>query len=162
VVSGIPIVAVTASVVEDKKADKKRSLFDAVLYKPLNKEALKEVLSSVIPVEKNADMKLEKKDHLLMFNKEVELASKEFFENIYAFRPVLEKARNRGNFGGLEQLLDELCDLSLKFDMNEFETMFDKIRSANKIFDIEESQKLITNVLSGIQILQETYHGKAV
>ncbi len=157
--SGVPIVAVTASVVEDKKADKKRSLFDAVLYKPLNKMALKKVLSEVIPVKRCIDNDFSAVDSLLRFSQEVERASKEFYENISEFRPVLENAKNRGSFGGIEQLLDELCDLSIKFDMNEFETMFERIRSANNIFDIEESQKLISSVLSGIQTLQETYHG---
>ncbi|HED34229.1 MAG TPA: response regulator, partial [Gammaproteobacteria bacterium] len=160
--SDVPIVAVTASVVEDEKSDKKRSLFDAVLYKPLNKAALKKALSEVLPIKQRVDNDSLEIDSVLKFNQQIEHASKEFYEGIIEFRPVLEKAKNRGSFGGIEQLLDELCDLSVKFEMSEFEIMIEKIRSANKIFDIEESQKLISRILSGIQTLQDTYHGKAV
>ncbi|VAW62509.1 BarA sensory histidine kinase (= VarS = GacS) [hydrothermal vent metagenome] len=158
----VPVVAVTASVVEDKRSDKKRSLFDAVLYKPLNRHALKKVLAKILFAEEASATSGVVGDTLSMFDKELSMASREFCEALVEYQPMLETAKSRGSFSGLDQLLDRLCELSIKFKMHEFNNVFEKIKSANKYFDIEETQKLISSVLFGIKTIQGKHYDKTI
>lgn len=156
-ISDIPIIAVTASVVEDKKADKKSSLFDAVLYKPLNRKALNESMIAFIETEAVKA----KEDHSLNLmstvSDEISHSNEKFLENIIEYKPMLERAKNRGSFGGLDQLLDELCELATEYKMKEFKALIGKLRESNRQFDIEETQKLLTGLVLGIKNLQDVH-----
>jgi len=160
-ISDIPIVAITASVVEDKKADKKRSLFDYVLYKPLNRKALNLKLSEILEAAPIENDMAETVDFLTAFEQEVKGVGVEFYEKIREYKPILERAKTRGSFGGLDQLLDELNELSVEFDLREFRNMIARLKEANHLFDIEETQALLAGIISGIQILQEKYDDQA-
>lgn len=149
------VVAVTASVVEDEKADKKRSLFDAILYKPLNRNALMKTLSGLLPVEQDViEAEADASNQVSLLN-EMKDASEKFVEEITVYAPILERAKKRGSFGGLNQLLDELLEIAVQYKMHEFEKMVENIRVANDQFDIEETQRMITLILAGINKLQD-------
>lgn len=150
----LPIIAVTASVVEDKRADKKRSLFDAVLFKPLNKKNLHACLNDFLEVEAVEEAQ-NIVDELDSFVDEMRSSGKDFYNDIIEYKPMLERAKNRGSFGGLDEVLDLLCELAIAFGMSEFKLLVTRLRAANKQFDIEETQKLLSKITSGINSLQE-------
>lgn len=154
----LPIVAVTASVVEDKRADKKRSLFDAVLYKPLNKKNLIKCLADFLPVESEGTENAAVVSRLEVIKNEFSLAGKEFFDEVAECKPLLERAKKRGSFGGLDELLDVLCELATEYEMQEFKRLIEQLRVANRQFDIEETQKLLSNVMAGINGMQDSDH----
>jgi len=147
----LPIIAVTASVVEDERADKKRSLFDAILYKPLNNKNLISCLKKFIDIEVNTQECVCGDESLF---KEMKLAGGAFCNDIIEYIPMLERAKNRGSFGGLDEVLDMLCELATEFNMTEFKQLVTRLRVANKQFDIEETQKLLSKITSGINCLK--------
>ncbi|RDH81634.1 MAG: hypothetical protein DIZ80_16320 [endosymbiont of Galathealinum brachiosum] len=158
----IPVIAITASVVEDKKSEKKRSLFDMVLYKPLNKNTLIQALSKFIEVQdvkENIDDNLDFTD---LFYKEISNASNEISDALLEYKQPLEIAKNRGSFGGLDLLLDELQEVAVNFKLKGLNHMLDNLKNANQIFDIEEAQKLISKILSGIDKLSENVNDKTI
>jgi len=69
------------------------------------------------------------------------------------FKLPLEKAKNRGSFSGLDQLFDELHEVATEFSMQGLVLMLEKIKDANQAFDIEETQKMMSKILSGIEEL---------
>ena len=154
----IPVVAVTASVIEDKRGDKKRSLFDAVLSKPLNRKNLIKCLAEIL----DAELYIEEKDEVEAsfdeFKKDIVSVGEMFFEEVMEYIPILERAKNRGSFGGLDELLDVLCEISTEHKMSGFSLMIQKLRLANQQYDIEETQKLLTKVLMGINNLRGITH----
>ena len=150
----LPIIAVTASVIEDKRADKKRSLFDAVLYKPLNRKNLHTCLKDFLEVD---DVKKEEvfiADEARSLVDEMRKSGEKFYNDIIEYKPMLERAKNRGSFAGLDEMLDMLCQLATEFEMIEFKQVVTKLRTANKQFDIEETQKLLTKITTGISCIQ--------
>lgn len=150
----LPIVAVTASVVENKSKDKKRSLFDAVLYKPLNRKNLINCLGGFLEAESYAVEKDDVEVNFDEFKKDLGSVNEKFYEEIMEYVPMLERAKNRGSFGGLDELLDVLCDISTEYKMLGFNQMIKRLRLANQQFDIEEAQKLLTKILAGINTLR--------
>ena len=157
----IPIIAITASVVEDKKVDKKRSLFDSVLYKPLNRKTLTQCLTKFIEVE-GAD---ENEPHSKSKNEllgDFENAGSQFVKAINEYLPELEKAKGRGSFAGLGQLLQELSDLSSYYEVTYMAKIIGRLRSANQQFDIEETQKLLSSLIIGIKEFQGPKYDKTI
>lgn len=158
--SDVKVVAVTASVVEDKQGDKKRSMFDAVLYKPLKKSSLLNKLADLIGVKQEEEFSLA--DIVERFSEEMANASAEFVSAIAEYSPMLERSKNRGSFGGLNQIVDELNHLAEKFDMTEFQSVLKRLRVSNNNFDIEETQRLLTDVITGIGQTREIKYGKKI
>jgi len=150
----IPVIAVTASVVEDKRADKKRGVFDFVLYKPLSSEKLMQALSHFLQVD--AVTRVTKDDALLDDPLSAELvdADRVFAEQLIEYEGVMEKTRNRGNFASMDALLNDLCALEKAYDLPQFRSMISALRKANQVFDVEQSQKLLAALLSAIQRLK--------
>jgi len=146
----LPVVAVTASVIEDKSGHRKRSLFDAVLHKPLNRKKLIKCLSGLLAVESEAELIEESDDSLSKFKTEMESADQAFYKEMLVFVPMLERAKNRGSFGGLDELLDNVCKLAVAHNMQELNRLIGELRVANRRFDIGETQKILTNIMSEI------------
>jgi len=149
----MPVIALTASVVEDKKSEKKRSLFDKVLYKPLNKVTLIESLMSFVEFDEARQSNQVFTDCSDLYNEEIDNASMQNAKALEAFKLPLEKAKSRGSFSGLDQLFDELHKVATEFSMQGLVLMLEKIKDANQAFDIEETQKMISKILSGIEKL---------
>lgn len=154
----LPIVAVTASVVEDKGADKKRSLFNAVLNKPLNRKSLVKCLGEVLGAESYVVEKDDVESSFDEFKKDLVSVDEKFYEEIMEYMPMLERAKSRGSFGGLDELLDVLCEISIEHKMAGFNQMIQKLRLANQLYDIEETQKILTKILMGINTLRSITH----
>ncbi|MFK5947823.1 MAG: ATP-binding protein [Methylococcales bacterium] len=151
--SKIPVVAITASVIEDRKSSKKRSLFDLVLYKPLNRKTLIKALTKFIEVEVVKDVSENITDFSSMFHNEIKTANYDVVENLVKFRQPLEKAKNRGSFGSLDKMLNELSEVAIEFKLTGLCNMVKDLKSANQDFDVEETQKLISKILTGIDQL---------
>ena len=71
---------------------------------------------------------------------------------------MLERAKNRGSFGGLDELLDVLYEVSSEYNMAGFNQLINKLRLANQQYDVEESQKILTKILIGINGLRGITH----
>ena len=161
-IKDIPVIAITASVVEDKSSDKKKSLFDMVLYKPLKRNALLNALSKFIEVDDYKEKNNNESDLTDLYYKEINVASNEVYDALVKFQEPLEIARNRGSFGGLDTLLDELQEVAIEFEFKGLNGLLESLKNANKVFDIEETQKLISKILSGIDKLPESAHDKKI
>jgi len=149
-ISETKVIAITASVVEDKKSEKKRSLFDMVLYKPLNRKTLINSLAKFIETDvakKNEETEV---DYVSLYNKEIMSASGLLIKELQKYKQPLEKAKMGGNFNGLDQLLEELQDLSGNYKLVGLNKLLENLKHANGMFDIEKTQKIINKILTGI------------
>lgn len=153
-VRSIPVIAVTASVVEDKRADKKRGVFDFVLYKPLSSEKLMQALSHFLQVDTVTQVKKDAAMQVDPLSTELALAEPAFIEQLVEYEPVIEKTRNQGNFASMDALLDDLCALEKPYQLPQFRSVVSDLRKANQVFDVEQSQKLLTALASAIQALK--------
>jgi len=153
-VSNIPVIAVTASVVEDSRSDKKRGVFDYVLYKPLSKKKLNQCLQKFIKIVSST------KDDTVVetFNdrleREMKNSKQTFLREISEYENAISQSINRGSFGGVNELLEELCGLATEYDMFEFKELISQLRKANNQFDIEATQKLLTLLMVKTQGLK--------
>ena len=161
-ISKTPIIAVTASVVEDKRSDKKRGVFDYILYKPLSREKLNQCLTGFLDIESMTMASEQHYDSIDRLNQELASAPDVFCKQIYDYESLLDQARNSGNFGGMESLLDELCGLATEFELPELKEVVGALRKANQSFDIEQSQKLLTGLVNSIHQLKGRLNDKAV
>lgn len=153
-ISSIPVIAVTASVVEDKRADKKRGVFDFVLYKPLSSQKLMQALSHFLQVD--TVTRFTKNDAPQDDPLQAELAAADhaFTEQLLEYEAVIEKTRSHGNFASMDALLSDLCALEKAYQLPQFRSAISSLRKANQVFDVEESQKLLAALLSAIQSLK--------
>lgn len=161
-ISSIPVIAVTASVVEDNRADKKRGVFDFVLYKPLSREKLNQCLSYFLDIELAEKMRVVAEADINGLDQELQSAEAGFYSEIIAYEDELEKAKNRGNFTGMDVLFDKLCALASEFNLSELQRLIAQLRTANQSFDIETSQKLLTILNLSIQKLKSGQHDKTL
>jgi len=154
--SNIPVIALTASVVDCGKADDKRTLFDMVLNKPLNKKTLMNALTKFIETDGAEDSNENQTNYTNMYRDEIKRANSFIVEDLFKYRQPLEKAKNRGSFSGLDKLLEELHEVAVKSEMKGLDNMLEKLKDANQMFDVEEAQKIISKILAGINELEET------
>ena len=154
-ISSIPVVAVTASVVEDKRADKKRGVFDFVLYKPLSSEKLLHALSQFLQVDSVTRLPGDNNPQADPLSVELVAADCVFVEQLIEYEAVMEKTRNRGNFTRMDTLLNDLCALEKCYGLPQFRLLISSLRKANQMFDVEQSQKLLATLLLAIQSLKE-------
>ncbi len=144
------IVAVTASVIEDRNAKNKRSLFDVVLYKPLQRDVLCKTLAELMSTDKVLGQEKCSGSDAEMLKKEMRNADADFAKEVQEYNVVLDRAKSRGSFRGLGQVLDELDEIARRYGMTEFGKVVGKTRNANSCFDIEETQRLLINVLGAL------------
>lgn len=149
-ISDTKVIAITASVVEDKNSDKKRSLFDMVLYKPLNRKTLLNSLAKFIESDRISESGAGEVDFNSLYREEVSSASDSLIRELKKHHKSLEKAKIGGNFNGLDRLLDELHNIANNYKLVGLNKLIEKLKQANKIFDIEETQKIISVILTGI------------
>ena len=149
-ISDTKVIAITASVVEDENSDKKRSLFDMVLYKPLNRRTLLNSLAKFIESDRISEGGAGEVDFNSLYREEVSSASDSLIRELEKHQKSLEKAKIGGNFNGLDRLLDELQDIANNYKLVGLNKLIEKLKQANKIFDIEETQKIISIILTGI------------
>lgn len=149
--SSIPVIAVTASVVEDKRADKKRGVFDFVLYKPLSSEKLRQALSHFLQVDSVTRVTKDDVPQDDFLSNELATADTAFVEKLVSYRTVMEMARNRGSFASMDVLLNDLCELGEAYEMPKFREIISDLSKANKVFDVEQSQKLLAALLAAMQ-----------
>jgi len=161
-ISAVPVIAVTASVVEDNRADKKRGVFDYVLYKPLSREKLNQCLSHFLQVESAEMVHVVAGGDSNQLDQELMSAEADFYTEIITYEDEIEKAKNRGSFSGMEVLFDRLCTLASEFDMPEFQRLIRQLRTANQSFDVEATQKLLTTLNLSIQKMKSGQHDKAL
>lgn len=157
-IQSIPVIAVTASVVEDKRADKKRGVFDFVLYKPLSSQKLMQALSHFLQADTVAQVAKDEALQVDPLSAELAAADRAFIEQLIEYEAVMEKTRNQGNFASMGALLDDLCALEKLYDLSQFRSMISALHKANQVFDVEQSQKLLAALLSAIQILKVSQH----
>ena len=150
-ISNIPVIAVTASVVEDNRSDKKRSVFDYVLYKPLSKKKLDQCLRKFIEIDSSAGNSVLIEAFSDRLEREIRSSSDEFSSELKEYEDVISQSINKGNFGGVDELLEELCRLAIEYDMPEFKELTSQLREANNQFDIEETQRLLNILMIKIQ-----------
>lgn len=154
-ISSIPVIAVTASVVEDKRADKKRGVFDFVLYKPLSSQKLMQALSHFLPVDTVTHVTKNDVPQDDPLQAELAAADHAFAEQLLEYEAVIEKTRSHGNFASMDALLSDLCALEKAYQLPQFRSAISSLRKANQVFDVEESQKLLAALLSAIQSLKD-------
>jgi PAS domain S-box-containing protein len=150
-VSNIPIIAVTASVVEDGRSDKKRGIFDYVLYKPLSKKKLNQCLQKFIRVISSSGSASVVESFNDRLEREIRNSTQEFFHEIAEYKGTISQSINRGSFDGVDELLEGLCGLATEYDMAEFKELISQLREANNQFDIEATQRLLTLLMAKIQ-----------
>ncbi len=153
-VLSIPVIAVTASVVEDKRADKKRGVFDFVLYKPLSSEKLMQALSHFLQVDTVTRVINDDVAQTDLLSTELAAADRAFIEQLIEYESVMDITRNQGNFASMDALLSDLYTLEKAYGLPQFRSMITTLRKANQVFDVEQSQKLLATLLSAIQILK--------
>ncbi|MCW8934677.1 MAG: ATP-binding protein [Gammaproteobacteria bacterium] len=152
-ISRTKVIAITASAVEDKKSEKKRSLFDMVLYKPLNRKTLISSLAKFIEsevVNKEIDEEVISGS---LYDEEIKSADDLLVKELLKYQQSLEMARIGGNFTGLDKLLEELKSLAARFKLAGLNEMVKELMYANQSFDIEKTQKIIGKILTGIDKL---------
>jgi len=150
-VANIPVIAVTASVVEDNRSEKKRGVFDYVLYKPLSKKKLNQCLQKFIEVDSSTGSAVVIEAFNDRLEREIRNSTEKFSSEIAEYEDVISQSINKGNFGGVDELLEELCRLAIEYDMPEFKELTSQLREANNQFDIEETQRLLTILMVKIQ-----------
>jgi len=159
--ANMPVIALTASVVDCGKADDKRSLFDMVLNKPLNKKTLISALTKFIETDNAEDKNENQAIYTDMYRDEIKRANSYIVKDLFKYRQPLEKAKNRGSFSGLDKLLEELHEVAVKSEMKGLDNMLEKLKDANQMFDVEEAQKIISKILAGINELEEASSNKS-
>lgn len=157
-VLSIPVIAVTASVVEDKRADKKRGVFDFVLYKPLSSEKLMQALSHFLQVDTVSRVTNDDAAQTDPLSTELAAADRAFIEQLIEYESVMDITRNQGNFASMDALLSDLCALEKAYGLPRFRSMISTLRKANQVFDVEQSQKLLAALLSAIQTLKASQY----
>lgn len=160
--SDMPILAITASVLEDDVAINNTVLFNEVLYKPLNKKTLIESLNRFIDFDGFRANGLLDSRNVTQYLEEMNRSDSMLLGRMMAFSEPLNQVKNRGSFRGINKLLDEMNELAEEFDLVGLKSILNALKNANHSFDIEETQKLISSILSGIQSLKETSDGKKV
>ena len=150
-ISGIPVVAVTASVVEDNRSDKKRGVFDYVLYKPLSKKKLNECLQKFINFSSSNTATTVVESFNDRLEREIKNSTQEFCREIAGYQGVISQYINRGSFGGVDELIEDLCSLATEHNMVELKTLISQLREANNQFDIEATQRLLTMLMAKTQ-----------
>jgi CheY-like chemotaxis protein len=153
-ISSIPVIAVTASVVEDKRSDKKRGVFDFVLYKPLSLEKLMQALSYFLQVDSLDPATKEEVVQAGLLSTEIAAADIAFVEQFIEYEAAIKKARDSGSFASMAAMLNDLCELEKGYELPQFRSVISRLRKANQVFDVEQSQKLLVELLSAVQALK--------
>ena len=153
-VSDIPIIAVTASVVEDNRSDKKRGVFDYVLYKPLSKKKLNRCLQGFLEIKDSSGSDYIVDSFNQRLDREINNATQKFAAEVKKHEGEINRFINSGSFGGLDELLDILSGFAIAYNMLELKKLIFKLREANDQFDIETGQRLLTMLAAKIQKLK--------
>ncbi len=153
-ISDIPVIAVTASVVEDNRSDRKKGVFDYVLYKPLSKKKLNECLQKFLKVQGSSRGISGVESFSDRLEREMLDATEEFVAEMSEYEDEISRSINKGSFTGLDALLEDLCGLATSQNMIEFKKLVSQLREANNQFDIESTQRLLTILLAKIHGLK--------
>jgi len=153
-ISDIPVIAVTASVVEDNRSDRKKGVFDYVLYKPLSKKKLNECLRKFLKVQGSGRESSGVESFSDRLEREMLDATEEFVAEMSEYENEISRSINKGSFTGLDALLEDLCGLATSQSMVEFKKLVSQLREANNQFDIESTQRLLTILLAKIHGLK--------
>ena len=139
----IPVIALTASALEDKVSKQEKLIFDSYLRKPILKTKLIETIGKYLghnitgkqleqpPVEFN----IPEKNHL-------------DFSAIVKNRLLqeLETVSSIGQFDRIEQFAEELKILSARFEIDALQIISKQLKSATREFDIEKMDLLLSRL----------------
>ena len=141
--SSVPIIALTASIMEDKNEKSKRENFDGFLRKPLSRYELFEELSKFLAFRKVA----QENEEFLSLQSISQKAKLHFAEIIEKLSTKLKEAQlqavNTNSIADIKSFAFELKKLAVEFDLVSLEEYTAKLYEAIDAFDIKMIEELL-------------------
>ncbi|MFK5938501.1 MAG: transporter substrate-binding domain-containing protein [Sulfurimonas sp.] len=156
-ISNIPIVALTASVMQDEYERKKSIDFDGYLRKPVLKSELFAELRKFLAYEENAKNREAKEEAKEI---KIELSSKASLnlENIIIsleedVKPLCAKAIKTKNISDVKTMAESVLVIANKYEVTALEEYANKMKNAVEVFDINVIQELLKAFSSLVKAL---------
>ena len=139
--SDIPIVALTASVMEDENEKSKRQNFDGFLRKPVLKYNLYKEISRFL--EHTKEEKMRKGEDVLLSTKTISNIDTilDVLEN--EIRPLKDKVKISNNLSDMGMLAKKIKKLSLKYEIEFLDSYSSELYEAIDSFDISKIEDLL-------------------
>ncbi len=152
-ISSIPVIAVTASFVGDGVEERQEVLFDDVVLKPIKKESLLKAISAFSGYNEIDESTGSMSEGMLLL--EMQGLNNKALNEINKYMPVIERAKSRGSFGELEELLDKLMFVAEKNRLPELKRYLKMIYTSNQRFDVEETNVLISKIVFALSFVDK-------
>ena len=147
----IPVVAITASVMESDREKIKEYNFDGYLRKPINYDTLVNKLAKFLPYKKKKKHKIDvtiKEDNLELLEELVEVLKDDYIKEY-------EKIKDKGDFSLIENFAISLDELATKYQNYTVKAYADELKSHCESFDIERVDLLLNQFSDLIQRLEK-------
>ena len=143
-IANVPIVALTASVMEDDNERLKSKNFDAYLRKPVMRYDLFNELSKFLTYNKTKQSLNDEEDTFALSQKakkNIDLILKKIDDDI---KPILLKSLKTNNIANIKALASKIDNLALEFEIELFDKYAKNLYEAIDSFDILKIQKLLS------------------
>jgi len=144
-ISDVPIIALTASVMQDEYERSKRKNFDGYLRKPVLKYDLFVELSRFLEYDEKVSSGEKEKEVIVLSEKaklNIGLILDSLHDEIF---PILEKAAKSNNIAEIKNLASKIHALAAKYEVELLEKYASEFYSAVDTFDILKMQQLLNN-----------------
>jgi len=142
--SQIPIIALTASVMEGTHAQEKRKIFDGFLHKPVfRKELFREVCKFLPYEQKEVDPKDQQNSQITLEERtprEIEAIKDIFHKEII---PLKKQAQESHNMNDIENFNNAIKELRQHYNIQGLASYNEKLTIAVETFDISSIQELL-------------------
>ena len=139
-ISNVPIIALTASVMHDDLSDKRRSVFDGFLKKPVLKKLLFKEIARFLPHTYKESKTKKNEDNIKNDIKTLLLQNKDKVYNEF------KKAKTSKSFNDIGLLYEKIKKLSKDLNNKNLEIFADKIKEAIDTFDILMIEKILSDL----------------
>ena len=141
-ISSVPIVALTASVMQDEHERLKRKNFDGYLRKPVLRRDLFQELSKFLEYNESDDILEEEME--IVLSEKAKNHKNEILSNINNLKPLYEKVLKSNNISEIEIMASKIDDIALEYDVEFLHKYATKIIEALDTFDILQIKELLS------------------
>jgi len=139
----LPIIALTASLLNRDKDWHKIELFDSFLQKPIHKNTLFETLAKYLPHHYTAIPSKEEETIHPLSPKTIENKNKILQKLQSEFEPLYLNVIKRKNINQIKDFTLSLLELSKKYEITSLNSYAKKLQNAIDAFDIKEMEQLL-------------------
>ena len=142
-ISKVPIVALTASVMEDENERSKRQNFDGFLRKPILKYNLYKELSLFLTHTKEEETK--EQEHVILSSK-TKLNIDTILNRLEnELKPLRDNAKSSNNLSDINLLAKSTKELALKYEIDILDNYSSQLHEAIDSFDISKLEELLVD-----------------